>query len=195
MHFIISNTKKSRFYFSFAFCFFLFFLLLFYLETAFRTVRVTVSCVWERERVSVKTAIDKVKGFLQWMLLENTEMTVALQPTDDEQAPQRRVICVTQPPALTPPSSWPPGSSPGSCAKKTAFSVPSPSKIWAAINSDPGAHLFHYSIRNLKEGRRWANGRLVSEPGGGGGVDLLVLVWASPTPDSSMKVISMQLLT
>lgn len=25
--------------------------------------------------VSVKTAMDRVKGFLQWMLLENTKMT------------------------------------------------------------------------------------------------------------------------
>lgn len=51
----------------------------------------TLCCVvfvCERKRVSVKTAIDKVKGFLQWMLLENTEMTVALQPTDDKQASQ-----------------------------------------------------------------------------------------------------------
>lgn len=151
MHFIISNTKKSRF--NFLFC--LFFLLLFYLETAFRTVRVTVSChvcVCVRERVSVKTAIDKVKGFLQWMHVENTEMTVALQPTDDKQALLRRAICVTEPLTLTPPSSWPRVSSPGSCAKQTGFSVPPPSKILAAINSNPGDRLFITVYGIVKKG-------------------------------------------
>lgn len=59
---------------------------------------------------------------------------------------------MTEPPALTPPSSWPRGSSPGSCAKKTGFLVPWPSKILAAINANPSAHLFITLYGILKKG-------------------------------------------
>lgn len=61
MHFIISNTKKSVSSFVFLSC------VLVYLETGL--------CTCDGVCVSVKTAMDRVKGFLQWMLLENTKMT------------------------------------------------------------------------------------------------------------------------
>lgn len=52
---------------------------------------------------------------------------IALQPTDDNQALQQQVMCMTElqlhgkTGSSTPPSFWPQGSSLGSCTKKTDF--------------------------------------------------------------------------